>query len=300
MTESYYSTEYGKMHLSSIEKFYESEEGQALKGKINLIFTSPPFPLKRKKSYGNFNGIDYLTWMKYVSTILSEFLTEDGSIVIEMGNAWECGQPTFSTLPIEALLEFKRSSNLYLCQEFIHHNPSRLPTPIEWVNKRRIRVKDSFTRIWWLSKCTNPKANNRKILVPYSKSMKKLLSTTNYNSGLRPSEHVIGSSSFNNDNGGAIPSNVLIASNTSAKDLYLDYCKSYNLPIHPARMAKEIPEFFIRFLTEKNDLVLDPFSGSNTTGFVAEQLGRNWVSIEENTSYFEGSKGRFSNIFMAE
>lgn len=281
------------MYLSSIENFSKSADGDALKGKVNLIFTSPPFPLKRKKSYGNFNGMDYLDWMKYISILLSEFLTEDGSIVIEMGNAWECGQPTFSTLPIEALLEFKKSSSLHLCQEFIHHNPSRLPTPIEWVNKRRIRVKDSFTRIWWLSKNPDPKANNRNILVPYSKSMEKLLKTNNYNSGLRPSEHIIGESSFNCDNGGAIPSNVLIASNTSAKDAYLNYCKTNQLPIHPARMAKEIPEFFIRYLTEENDLILDPFSGSNTTGFVAEQLGRKWISVEENLNYFEGSKGRF-------
>ncbi|WP_134946848.1 DNA methyltransferase [Salmonella enterica] len=39
---------------------------------------------------------------------------------------------------------------------------------------------------------------------------------------------------------------------------------------HPARMNKGIVNFFIDFLTDENDLIFDPFGGSNTTGFCAE------------------------------
>lgn len=262
---------------------------------INLIFTSPPFPLNRAKKYGNMTGDEYLEWLRDLAKLFGSVLAEDGSIVIELGNAWEAGAPIQSTLPMEALLAFKNAGEFNLCQEFIHYNPARLPSPIEWVNKKRERVKDSFTRIWWLSKSQHPKANNKNVLVPYSKQMEKLLKTGKYNAGKRPSEHDIGMESFSKNNGGAIPSNVIIASNTVSTDGYLKFCKENGLEIHPARMPKELPEFFIQFLTEENDLVLDPFAGSNTTGSLAEVLNRKWIAIEAEQKYIEGSIGRFSD-----
>lgn len=262
-------------------------------GKIQLIFTSPPFPLNRAKKYGNLNGEEYKTWLCDVVKSMLPLLTEDGSIVIEVGNAWNAGEPTFSTLPMETLLAVKNTCGLSLCQEFIYYNPARLPTPIQYVNIDRIRVKDSFTRIWWFSKAANPKANNRAVLEQYSKQMKKLLNSGKYNSGSRPSEHSISENAFNNDNGGSIPSNVIIASNTNSQDPYLVRCKQAGMKIHPARMPMDVPNFFIKFLTDKQDVVLDCFSGSNTTGFCAEKLGRSWISVEADKDYYMGSKYRF-------
>jgi DNA modification methylase len=260
---------------------------------IQLIFTSPPFPLNRVKKYGNLCGEEYKQWLCDVGTSLLPLLTDTGSIVIEIGNAWNAGEPTFSTLPMETLLEFKNKCGLYLCQEFIYYNPARLPGPIEWVNKSRIRVKDSFTRLWWLSKSPNPYADNSQVLEPYSKQMNKLLNSGKYNSGKRPSEHDISATAFSRDNGGAIPSNVIIAANTDSNNTYLKKCKEKGIPIHPARMPYSIPEFFIKFLTRENDIVLDCFAGSNTTGKCAEDIKRQWISIEANRDYYMGSKNRF-------
>lgn len=262
-------------------------------GKIQLIFTSPPFPLNRAKKYGNLNGEEYKAWLCDVIKSMVPLLTETGSIVIEVGNAWNAGEPTFSTLPMETLLEIKKECGLYLCQEFIYHNPARLPTPIQYVNIERVRVKDSFTRIWWLSKTQNPKANNRNVLTQYSKQMKKLLDSGKYNAGSRPSEHNISEAAFNKDNGGAIPSNVIIASNTNSQDPYLVKCKEKGKKIHPARMPADIPNFFINFLTDEDDIVLDCFSGSNTTGWCAEKLKRRWIGIEADKDYYQCSKYRF-------
>ncbi len=294
----YYTTPKGRMYLGKCEDVIEGYLLKRNHKKVNLVFTSPPFPLNRAKKYGNMNGEEYLAWLSGLSKVFKEALTPDGSIVIELGNAWETGSPTQSTLPLEALLEFKRKGNLHFCQEFIYYNPAKLPSPVEWVNKKRIRVKDSFTRIWWLSNTAYPKANNRNVLQEYSKQMKKLLSRGKYNSGQRPSEYNIGDKSFSVNNGGSIPSNVIIASNTVANDHYIRYCKDNLIDIHPARMPKEIAEFFIKFLTEEKDLVLDPFAGSNTTGFVSEKLNRNWISIETTEKYIQGSIGRFSEVQM--
>lgn len=260
---------------------------------VQLIFTSPPFPLNRVKKYGNLVGDEYKKWLCEVGDSLLPLLTDNGSIVIEIGNAWNSGEPTFSTLPLETLLEFKNKCNLFLCQEFIYYNPARLPGPIQWVNKERIRVKDSFTRLWWLSKTPNPYACNLEVLEQYSKQMEKLLASKKYNAGKRPSEHNISETAFFQNNGGAIPSNVIIEANTDSNNVYLNKCKEKKLPIHPARMPMAVPTFFIKMLTHEEDIVLDCFAGSNTTGACAEMLNRNWISVEADKDFFYGSKLRF-------
>ena len=74
---------------------------------------------------------------------------------------------------------------------------------------------------------------------------------------------------------------------------YREWCKEHGVPQHPARMPEKLAEFFIKFLTSRNSLVLDPFGGSNTTGKVAQDLGRRWISVERDEKYVIGSKGRF-------
>ena len=296
MAEQKYSTLLGTAYNGKCESILAKDEFRRKTGTFDLIFTSPPFPLNRKKKYGNLNGNEYLAWLESLTPTLVELLADTGSIVIEMGNAWEPGTPTFSTLPLEALLRIKQKGSLHLCQEFIFHNPATLPTPVEWVNKRRIRAKNSFSRFWWMSRTPFPKADNRKVLLQYSEKMRALINKKAYNSGKRPSGHSIGTNSFLIDNGGSIPPNVLISSNTVSTDSYIRYCKQNSFLLHPARMPQDVVEFFIKFLTDENDLVLDPFAGSNTTGYVCETLNRRWISIEANKDYFLGSLGRFSDV----
>jgi site-specific DNA-methyltransferase (cytosine-N4-specific) len=290
-----YKTDLGVFYNGNIEKAFDLSKFDKYKGRINLIFTSPPFPLNRKKKYGNLTGEKYQNWLSDIGKSLREYLAPNGSIVIEVGNAWEAGSPTMSTLPLKSLLAFQEKGEYHLAQSFIWNNPARLPSPAQWVNVERIRVKDSYTQIWWLSKTARPKANNKRVLNEYSDSMKKLLKKGKYNSGKRPSEHNIGSTSFLKKNKGSIPSNVITASNTNSTSNYLNYCKNNNFTLHPARMPQSIPEFFIKFLTNKNDIVLDPFAGSNTTGAAAESLNRKWMSFEIIPEYILGSAGRFDN-----
>lgn len=288
-----YRTDLGVMFWGKIESLISSSRRKDYEGKVQLIFTSPPFPLNRKKRYGNKNGDEYRGWLASLAPQLASLLTPTGSIVIEIGNAWEPGRAVMSTLAVRALLDFMDAADLKLCQQFVCHNPARLPTPAQWVNIERTRVKDSFTHVWWMSPTDEPKANNRKVLADYKPSMRELLRTGKYNAGKRPSGHKIGQKSFLTDNGGAIPSSVLEFSNTYSSDGYREFCKDAELPIHPARMAPGLADFFIRFLTDEGDLVLDPFGGSNITGAVAECLKRNWVAVEPDLDYIEGSQARF-------
>lgn len=284
---------------------------QKYEGKIQLVFTSPPFPLNTKKRYGNLQGEEYIEWFGQFAPLLRDLTCADGSIVVEMGNAWELGRPVMSTLVLRALLHFLEKGGLNLCQEFIWYNPARLPSPVQWVNVERIRVKDAFTRIWWMAKSDRPKADNRNVLREYSESMKKLLKTGKYNPGPRPSEHNIGKKSFKKNNQGAIPPNVIAAddalslstllkgTNTRSNDQYQLFCRDHEIPVHPARMPQELVEFFVRLVTDRNDFVFDPFAGSNTTGAVAERLHRRWISCEANLQYATSSIARFCNAKLS-
>lgn len=289
-----YKTDYGTCYHGDATLLAKSSLWSTIEGQVDLILTSPPFALARRKKYGNLVGEEYVEWFAGLSGVFSKLLKPRGSIVIEMGNVWIKGKPVMATHPIRALLEFMNRGNLHLCQQFIWNNPARLPSPAQWVNVERIRVKDSFTHIWWMSKHERPQANNRHVLKEYSQSMMDLLERGTYNSGARPSEHQIGEKSFLINNNGAIRSNVFTVANTLSSSPYLSYCKKHKYKQHPARMPIEIAEFFIRFLTEHRNLVFDPFSGSNTTGAVAESLGRSWISVEKNVDYILGSRGRFA------
>lgn len=308
----------GRYYIGNSEAMLESRSFSQLRGKVQLIVTSPPFPLNAKKSYGNMPVDKYLEWFASLAPIFSEMLTDDGSIVIEMGNGWEPKRPVQSFLPLKSLISFaeNESSGLRLIQQFVCYNPSRLPSPAQWVTVNRIRAVDSFTNVWWLAKSDYPKADNTKVLRPYSDSMINLLSKGEFNAGKRPSGHDISETGFLRDCGGSIahnflelesmdtkrkvrlpdPFNAFSLSNSGSNDFFTRTCKERGIKkLHPARMQMGLAAFFISYLTDRNDWVLDPFAGSNTTGYAAARLGRKWLAIDIKEEYVEQSKIRFED-----
>lgn len=260
---------------------------------VNLIMTSPPFGLVRKKTYGNVDAENYLTWFHPFGLEFHRILKPYGSLVIDIGGAWNRGQPTRSLYHFELLIMLCKDLGFHLAQEIFWWNPSKLPTPAEWVTVRRVRVKDAVNCIWWLSKTPWPKASNRRVLAPYSDSMKSLLNN-GYKAKKRPSGHDI-STKFNINNMASIPPNLLAIPNTESNSYYLRYCKEKGLPQHPARFPSDVPEFFIRMLTDPEELVFDPFAGSCVTGEVAERLKRRWICCDNVQEYLAGALGRFEN-----
>jgi site-specific DNA-methyltransferase (cytosine-N4-specific) len=260
-------------------------------GAINLVMTSPPFALERKKEYGNVNSGDYVEWFLPFAKQMKRIIPDDGSIVIDLGGSWIKGQPTRSLYHFKLVVALVEELGLHLAQDFYWYNPAKLPTPAEWVTVRRVRVKDAVNVVWWLSKTSNPKANNRHVLRPYSESMKSLLKN-GYKPKVRPSGHDI-SDKFQQDNGGAIPPNLLEIANTDSNSRYMQACRDAGLKTHPARFPHGLPEFFVKFLTTENDLVLDPFAGSVVTGDVCESLARHWIGIELQEDYLAASRFRF-------
>ena len=260
---------------------------------VDLIMTSPPFGLVRKKEYGNVDADEYVAWFRPFAGEFKRVLKDDGSFVLDIGGTWNRGVPTKHLYHFRLLIMLCEEFGFNLAQDFYWWNPSKLPTPAEWVTVRRIRVKDAINCIWWLSASPWPKASNRRVLQPYSESMKALLKN-GYRAKKRPSGHDI-SEKFGIDNKASIPPNLLAIPNTESNSYYLRYCKKHNLKPNPARYPAELPEFFIKMLTDKKDFVLDPFAGSCVTGEVCERLGRRWLCIELIPEYLKGAVARFEN-----
>ncbi len=260
-------------------------------GSVDLIVTSPPFGLVRKKGYGNADAGEYTSWFRPFGAAFRRVLRDTGSLVIDIGGAWVPGQPTRSLYHFKLLVMLCEEFGFHLAQEFYWWNPARLPTPAEWVTVRRIRVKDAVNCIWWLSPTPWPRADNRRVVQPYSDSMRQLL-RTGYKAKKRPSGHAI-SEKFRRNNGASIPPNLIAVAHTESNSRYLRFCKAHGLTPHPARFPTDIPEFFVRMLTDPGDMVVDPFAGSCATGEVCERLGRRWTCIELREEYLRGAVGRF-------
>jgi len=294
------------MPLANLKPVYVTNRGEAYCGdslvllnhladdSVDLVLTSPPFALLREKEYGNRAQHEYVDWLAAFATLVQRKLKPDGSFVLDLGGAYERGVPARSLYNFRVLLKLCDDVGFFLAQDFYWYNPSKLPSPIEWVNKRKLRAKDAVNTVWWFSKTEWPKANVARVLTEYSDRMKKLLSDPEsyYTPKKRPSGHDIGAG-FAKDNGGAIPPNLLQIPNSESNGAYQRGCKVAEVDAHPARFPAKLPEFFIRFLTNPGDLVVDIFAGSNTTGFVAEIEGRRWLSFDTRLDYLASSAFRF-------
>jgi DNA modification methylase len=292
-----YRTKQGNAIVAKSEEYLPLMEDSS----VDLVMTSPPFALLRQKSYGNLEQSEYVDWLVSFGPLVKRVLKDTGSFVIDLGGAYQKGVPVRSLYNYRALIRLCDECGFHLAEEFFWHNPAKLPSPIEWVNKRKIRAKDSVNTVWWLSKTHNPKADVRNVLAPYSERMKKLLEDPEkfYKAKKRPSGHDI-ENTFGKDNGGAIPSNLLQYPNTESNSVHIRLCKEFGFAPHPARFPKSLPSFFIRYLTNPDDLVLDIFGGSNTTGEAAEELGRRWSYIECDHDYALASAFRFMGDWTSE
>lgn len=290
--------------FSSERPFYDTRLGAAYLGdalgflselpceSVNLALTSPPYALHFQKEYGNVDKSGYVEWFRPFGEQIFRILKPDGSFVLNIGGSYNPGRPTRSLYHFKVLLMLCEEVGFQLAQECFWYNPARLPSPAEWVNVRRLRIKDTVEHIWWLSKGDWPKADNTKVLIDYSPDMKRLL-TRGYRAKQRPSGHII-TPKFARDHGGSIPPNLIERGNNESNSDYIRACAEAGYRPHPARFPRALPEFFIKFLTDQGDLVLDPFGGSNMTGAVADDLNRRWLCFEIREDYLSSSRVRFN------
>ncbi|MGI0646802.1 DNA methyltransferase [Pseudomonas aeruginosa] len=252
---------------------------------ITLALSSPPFCLKKPRSYGNVPEREYISYICEMLEPIVEALAEDGSLVLNLTNdIFEDRSPARSTYLERLTLEVCDRFGLHLMDRLIWQNPSKAPGPIHWASKTRQHLNVGYEPILWFSK--NPlkcKSCNNRVLQPHSERNLKLINDggekryTNYGDGayrLRPG-------SFSNPTAGTIPRNVITRGHRCAYgSRHRKIAEELGLPAHGAPMPYSIPEFLIQFLTEEGDLVVDQWAGRNMTSLAAELLGRTWMSSE--------------------
>jgi DNA modification methylase len=298
--EPFYTTNYGSAYLNdSLDTLRQLPDHS-----INAVLTSPPYALHFQKEYGNVSKDGYVEWFLQFAKEIHRVLTDDGSFVLNIGGSYNKGVPTRSLYHFKLLIALVEEVGFHLAQECFWFNPAKMPMPAEWVTVRRIRIRDSVEYVWWLGKTEWPKANNREVLRPYSKDMERL-NAKGLRHQKRPGGYNIKPSFGKVAAGGSIPPNVveqdldevavdmLRFGNNAANDVYAKRCKEAGIKPHPARFPAALPEFFIKLVTEQDDVIMDPFAGSNTTGAVAERLQRRWIASELVEEYLAASKFRF-------
>jgi site-specific DNA-methyltransferase (cytosine-N4-specific) len=292
-----YRTTHGAAYLGDALKLLKRLPEKS----VSLVLTSPPYALHFKKAYGNVSKDDYVEWFVPFAREVQRVLKDDGSFVLNIGGSWNPGAPTRSLYQYRLLIKLVDEIGFHLAQECYWYNPAKMPVPAEWVTVRRVRIKDSVEHVWWLSKTKNPKASNLRVLKPFSADMLRL-NARGVRETVRPSGHVINKSWDKIKTEGSIPGNVieeqlpddlLKFGNNSANDVYTMRCKEAGIKIHPARFPPALPSFFIKMLTDEDDVVVDIFAGSNTTGAVAEKLNRRWLAMEMLEEYLAASRFRF-------
>lgn len=264
---------------------------------VEIILTSPPYPMLRPKEYQRREDRStqkWTDWMLRLAEGWRDLLTPTGSMMINVGPVWEPGEPRQSTYIERFLIALEDQLGLYLCQHLAWESKTKLPVPLQWVGIRRVRAKCTVEPIIWVA--PNPsavRADNRRVLKPYSKGALRAIAHPETGTHRRPSGFTFGPSSFR-DNGGAIPPALISSSGAAASNSpYHRAVRAAGKTAHPATMPIDVAEFCIRFGTAEDDLVYDPFLGSGTTAVAAERLGRRWIGSERSREYIEHAQIRF-------
>jgi site-specific DNA-methyltransferase (cytosine-N4-specific) len=260
---------------------------------VDLLWTSPPYPLLRPRAYGNREERAWLDWMVRLSESWRGLLAPTGSMMLNLGPCWVPGEPQQSLYIERLLLRLEDDLGLHLLQRLDWYSPSKLPAPLEWVSVRRVRVTPAVEPVLWLSASpTRSKADNRRVLRPYSSSGLRAIANPKDHVRKRPSGFTFGPTSFI-DNGGSIPHSLISASNSASSSAYHRAERAAGRTSHPATAPEAIVEFGVKLATEENDLVYDPFFGSGVTGCVAQRLGRRFIGNERSRTYIESARLRF-------
>jgi len=261
-------------------------------GSTQLWFSSPPYPLVQQREYGGW-GAD-----RYVATLLEHCaaakpkLTADGSLVLNLGDVYNAGSPTLNLYQEELAIEL-RKIGFHPIGKQSWHSPSK-PRTTPYVTKWKERLANGLETFWWFAPSERPKADTRNVPLPYSA---KHIATIAKGGEMRGRSAGGAKQSspglrYRNDNGGKIPYNLVVASPEGSGSAYVRYCKAAGLPLHPARMPRNLAEFWIKLVTEPGDVVFDGFGGSLTTAQACERLGRRYITAEKCLDYLKGGAFR--------
>lgn len=285
-----FSTELGIAIIAHCESFFAK-----VNEPIHLIVTSPPYPLSRPRKYGNPTEQDFVDWICRTLEPVIKNLIPGGSICLNVGNdVFLSGSPARSMYRERLVLALHERFGLYKMDELIWV-ANKPPGPVQWASKKRVQLNVGYEPVYWMTNDPDlVRADNRRVLQPHTA---KHLAFVRSGGVQKRSVHSDGAyykvpGSYGKETQGRIPRNV--QSFTATKDdmnsAYRAYCNEHGYIRHGASMPISLPKFFIEFLTEEGDLVVDPMAGRMKVGMAAESLGRRWICTDKIFDYVYGSE----------
>lgn len=295
----------GKIRRGAVVLVYRTDDGLALwahaedaaahveAGSVKLVLTSPPYPVV-KRAYGRFTVPQWLEWMRHLMLIWRELIDEDGTIAVNLMDVFAGGAPTLSPYVERFTLSTVDDVGLHLAGRMVWHSPSKLGN-IEWTAKRRAVPRNQIEHVLLFSKTAAPCWDISRMDAPprSARSARQRQHDAERENRPRPSGLDINEAAFGA--GATLPVNLIVAGGASGSDRYSRRCREHGLEPHPARFPAAVPRQTILLATDRGDVVYDPMAGSNTTGQVAQELGRRWIASEPMLDYLRGSAFRFDD-----
>ena len=268
---------------------------------ITLCLTSPPYPLRRARAYGNPELSEYIEFVVESLRPIAKNLVEGGSICLNISNdIFEPGTPARSLYREKLVIALAEELGLWKMDELIWHNPCKPPAPAMWASRTRQQLNATYEPILWLS--NNParvKSDNRRVLQPHSQKHLDWVRSGGVKSSRSHSDgaYRVRAGSYGTETAGKIPRNILtFPHNCPSQSAYKAKARDLGLPPHGAPYPLALATFLIRFLSEEGDLVVDPFGGSLTTGLASEQENRRWLLTGCMYEYLRGGGERFADV----
>ncbi len=292
----------GRIRRGKVVLIYSTADGIALwahaedaasiiePGSVKLVMTSPPYPVV-KRAYGRFTVPEWLSWMKHLAGIWKQLLTEDGTIAVNLMDVFVGGAPTLSPYVERFTLAAIDDVGLQLAGRMMWHSPTKLGN-IQWTSKQKVVPKNTLEHLLLFSKTPNPGWDiTRMERGAYSASTNAEKNASRPRSK-RPSGLDINPEAFAMSSG-PLPGNLIVTGGVSGNDAYSRSCRAAGLEAHPARFPEILPRQVILLASDAGDVVYDPMAGSNTTGKLAQDLGRRWISSDPMLDYVRSSALRF-------
>jgi len=252
---------------------------------ISLCISSPPYPLRQARAYGNPAEHEYVDFICTALEPIVRGLKQGGSVVLNLSNdIFEHKSPARSLYLERLTIALHDRLGLHLMERSPWVNYSKPPQPTYWACVKPIHLSSAYEHLLWYTNDPHQvQANNRNLLTPHTARHQRLIDAggagreVEYGDGA----YKIRKHSYGNATAGKLPRNVYerghVCPDTQA---YREHAKALGLPCHGAMFPTDIPDRWIRHLTQPGDLVVDLFGGTAKTGLAAERLGRRWLVVE--------------------
>lgn len=247
-------------------------------GSIAACITDPPYP-EIKRDYGRWTEEEWHTLMASVVAEIRSCIRNDGSAMFVL-------QPNSETVGSlrpwlwKFLVHVSETWNVI--QDVWWWNPSTAPT-VHCQQKYGL-LRPSMKACVWVGNADCYR-NQAEVLLDPSESAKDAKKLQRHDLQIRPSGMTMRDGralATCAERGGATPFNVIVCSNTNSRT-------SGGAKGHGAATPLHLLEWWVRYISKPNDVIVDPFCGSGTTGVAAMRLGRRFIGIEQNESYFDMS-----------